>query len=229
MVSKKYEDLVLEIDRLLGRYRVKWQLSALAWMDYDDVCQIIRTHIFKKWHLWDQKRAFGPWCSILISNQIKNLVRNHYGNYAKPCLRCPHYSGGEDCGFTASGKQDLSCLDYAKWKKKKEKAYNLKLPLSLDNDITGFDNYGASDQESNYDYDKKADKLHYLVAGRLSDRNRRIYWMLYVENKSEKEVALEFGFKEDRKKRKTPRYKQINNLRKKFYNIALEVIESEDI
>ena len=79
-----------------------------------------------------EKRAFGPWCSTLISNQIKNLVRNNYGNFAKPCLRCPHYGGGDDCTFTTNGKQNTTCLDYAKWKKKKQKAYNVKLPLSLD-------------------------------------------------------------------------------------------------
>lgn len=230
MANKRYEDLVVEIDRLLGRYRVKWQLSALAWMDYDDVCQIIRTHIYNKWHLWDQKRAFGPWCSMLISNQIKNLIRNHYGNYAKPCLRCPYYSGGDECGFTASGKQDTTCLDFAKWKKKKEKAYNLKLPLSLDNETVGFDCHGATgSEEEMLNYDEKVEKIHFLIIDKLSERNAKIYWMLYVEHKTEKEVALKFGFKEDIKKRKTPRYKQINNLKKRFYKIAAEIIKNEDI
>ena len=30
-----------DLEELLKKYRPKWQLSALAWMDYDDVCQII--------------------------------------------------------------------------------------------------------------------------------------------------------------------------------------------
>ena len=34
------------LDELLKKYRAKWHLNALAWLDYDDVCQIIRIHIF---------------------------------------------------------------------------------------------------------------------------------------------------------------------------------------
>ena len=66
-------------------------------MDYDDVCQIIRLHIYKKWHLWDQSRPFKPWASMIISNQIKNLIRNNYSSFAKPCLRCPHNMGATSC------------------------------------------------------------------------------------------------------------------------------------
>jgi len=135
-MDKGYEDLVPEIEQLLSRYRAKWQLNSIAWLDYDDVCQIIRTHIYKKWHLWDQKRAFKPWASMLISNQIKNLIRNHYGNFAKPCLRCPFYLGGDDCSKTLSKEQDESCLDFAKWKSKKQSAFNLKMPVSLDSLIS---------------------------------------------------------------------------------------------
>ena len=65
---------------------------------------------------------------IRIMIWIKNLIRNNYGSFAKPCLRCPYYGGGDDCGFTASGLQDGTCLDYFNWKKKKQKAYNIKLP-----------------------------------------------------------------------------------------------------
>ena len=227
MAKKKYEDLIPDIELLLSRYRVKWQLGALAWLDYDDVCQIIRLHISNKWSLWDQNRPFAPWCSILISNQIKNLIRNYYGNYAKPCLRCPYYGGGDDCSFTASGIQDASCLDFAKWKKKKQRAYNIKLPLSLDTAINcGDDNGGFEDS---LDYNKKIDKVHLLVMEKLGDKHKQIYKMLYIEHKDEQEVAKKFGFKEDTSKRKTPRYKQINNLKKKFYKLASEALKDNDL
>ena len=224
MHKQVYEDLIPEIEKLLSRYRAKWQLSALAWMDYDDVCQIIRIHINKKWHLWDQKRTFGPWCSILISNQIKNLIRNNYGNFAKPCLRCPHYGGGNDCNFTSSQVQDLSCDLFAKWKKKKEKAYNIKLPLSLDTAIDCGNN-----TSSDLDYVNKIDKVHLLVMEKLSDRHKEIYSMLYIDHSSDADVAYKFGFKEDTSKRKTPRYKQINNLKKRFYKIASEILKDNDL
>lgn len=225
LMDKGYEDLVPEIESLLNRYRSKWQLNSIAWLDYDDVCQIIRTHIYKKWHLWDQSRAFRPWASMLISNQIKNLIRNHYGNFAKPCLRCSFYLGGDECGFTKSKTQDDECSDFKKWKNKKEGAFNLKMPVSLDSLISVQDKIN----EDELDYDKKSKKIHGLVMAELSEKHKKIYELLFVEHLEEEEVAKKFGFKKDTSKRKTPRYKQINNLKKKFYNIALKIITEEDL
>jgi RNA polymerase sigma factor (sigma-70 family) len=224
-MDKEYEDLIPEIEQVLAKYRAKWQLNALTWLDYDDVCQIIRLHIYNKLHLWDQKRAFKPWASVLISNQIKNLIRNHYSNFAKPCLQCPHYSGGLDCSMTKSGVQDVSCSLFANWRKKKENAYNLKLPLSLDTSIFVYDNL----YDENVDYDRKVAKIHQLVLKELSEKHKIIYTMLFMENATDEEVAKRFGFKKDTSKRKTPRYKQINNLKKKFYLIAQKVIKKDDL
>ena len=223
--KKTYEDLSDDINILLCKRKAKWQLSALAWLDYDDVSQMIRLHIFNKWHLWDQKRPFNPWCSQLINNQIINLVRNHYGNYAKPCLRCPSYAGGTECSLTASGQQDITCGDFSKWRKKKEKAYNLKLPLSLDTEISA----GNHMDKTEVDYDTKVDRVHTLVMEKLNVKHKEVYKMLFMDHCTDKEVADKFGFKEDSSKRKTPRYKQINNLKKKFYNIAKLVLDDTDI
>ena len=215
-----------EIERHLSRYRPKWQLSALAWLDYDDICQIIRLHIHKKWHLWDQSRPFGPWVSRLISNQILNLIRNHYGNFAKPCLKCQHYLGGDECGFTKNGKLGEECEIYAKWKKKKEKAYNLKLPLSLDPAMP----IGETCINEGLDYEEKTEKIHYLILNKLqNDKHKEIYKMIYIDHCSDEEVAEKFGFTQDKKNRKTPRYKQLNNLKKRFHEIGREVIKEEDI
>jgi RNA polymerase sigma factor (sigma-70 family) len=224
-MDKKYEDLIPQIEEILNKYRAKWQLNALSWLDYDDVCQIIRLHIYKKWHLWDQTRAFGPWVSILVSNQIKNLVRNNYTNFAKPCLKCEHFLGGTECSFTKSGEHDNSCKIYAKWQKKKESAYNLKIPLLLDTTIFVNDNV----YDDHFEYGEKVDKIHELIINELSDKHQQIYIMLFIDHSPEEEVAKRFGFKRDTSKRKTPRYKQINNLKKKFYLIAERVIKEEDL
>ncbi len=213
------------LEELLKKYRPKWQLSALAWMDYDDVCQIIRIHIHNKWHLWDQSRPFKPWASMIISNQIKNLIRNNYSSFAKPCLRCPHNMGANSCEFTKSQEQDESCPDFAKWRKKKERAYNIKLPLALEEGVST----GTATIKDFVDYDGSAQKLHKLVMDQLSDKHKKIYYMLYVENIEENDVAKKFGFKADSAKRKKPRYKQMANLKKKFYLIALKIIKNNDI
>ena len=81
----KFEDCIESIDSEISKRRGRWNLTALSWMDFDDVAQIIRIHIFKKWHLYDQSKSLAPWINTLISNQIKNLIRNNYGNYCS-CL-----------------------------------------------------------------------------------------------------------------------------------------------
>lgn len=225
-MKEAFEDKREDLDQLLLKYRPKWQLSALAWLDYDDVCQIIRLHVYNKWHLWDQSRPFKPWASMIISNQIKNLIRNNYTSFAKPCLRCQYNMGGTLCDWTKSGDQDRTCSDFDKWKKKKERAYNIKLPLTLDDGVATQNTSSIKDQ---VDYVISSGRLHELVMTQLSERHKAIYAMLYIEHKDETEVAKKFGFKGDSTKRKTIRYKQISNLKKKFYRIAIKIMEDNDI
>jgi len=231
-MNEGYEDKREDLDELLKKYRPKWQLSALAWLDYDDVCQIIRLHIYKKWHLWDQSRPFKPWASTIISNQIKNLIRNNYTSFAKPCLRCVHNMGGVLCNWTKSNEQDRTCADFNKWKKKKELAYNIKLPLALEEGLAVLGSGSNSTHvmgQTQINYPEASAKLHNLVTKQLSERHRLIYIMLYIDHKDEKDVAKKFGFKGDSVKRKNPRYKQISNLKKKFYKIAIKIIKDNDI
>ena len=225
-MKEAFEDKREDLDQLLLKYRPKWQLSALAWLDYDDVCQIIRLHVYNKWHLWDQSRPFKPWASMIISNQIKNLIRNNYTSFAKPCLRCQYNMGGTLCDWTKSGDQDRTCADFEKWKKKKERAYNIKLPLTLDDGVATLNTSSIKDQ---VDYKLSSGRLHELVMNQLSERHKAIYAMLYIDHKDETEVAKKFGFKGDSTKRKTIRYKQISNLKKKFYRIAIKIMEDNDI
>ena len=225
-MKEAFEDKREDLDQLLLKYRPKWQLSALAWLDYDDVCQIIRLHVYNKWHLWDQSRPFKPWASMIISNQIKNLIRNNYTSFAKPCLRCQYNMGGTLCDWTKSGDQDRTCADFEKWKKKKERAYNIKLQLTLDDGVATLNTSSIKDQ---VDYKLSSGRLHELVMGQLSERHKAIYAMLYIDHKDETEVAKKFGFKGDSTKRKTIRYKQISNLKKKFYRIAIKIMEDNDI
>ena len=67
--------------KAINKKRNKWQLTAIAWMDFDDVSQIIKLHIYKKWSMWDQSKPLEPWIGRIIANQLKNLIRNNYTNY----------------------------------------------------------------------------------------------------------------------------------------------------
>ena len=75
----QYEDFSDVIDQELYKRKNNWFLTSVAWIDFDDVCQIIRAHIYKKWEQWDQERPIKPWLNKIISNQFKNILRNNYG------------------------------------------------------------------------------------------------------------------------------------------------------
>ncbi len=225
MSNFKFEDKIDDINDLLSRYRAKWQLNAIAWMDYDDVCQIIRLHFYNKWHLWNQDMPFKPWASMVISNQMKNIGRNNYSNFAKPCLKCPHFLGNDGCGWTKSGVQDEECPAMKKWKAKKEKVYNLKLPLPIEEGIF----IGQTHKDDHFDYSSSVDRLHASIMAKLNDKHKIIYEMIYIHGNTDEEIAERFKFKSDPSKRKRTRYKQIANLKKKFYELAAKILEEEDI
>ena len=115
----EFEESIDDINREIAKRRNKWNLTVLAWMDFEDVSQILRIHIYKKWHLYDAEKPLGPWINRIISNQIKNLIRNNYGNYARPCLRCAAAEGGELCSIYS--KQCSDCPLYSNWEKSKKK------------------------------------------------------------------------------------------------------------
>ena len=133
--------------------------------------------------------------------------------------------GGEECAFTQKGVQNEECPLFAKWKKKKEKAYNLKLPLPMEDGVF----LGQTHQDDNFNYDKSGEKLHSVIISQLPEKQAEIYIMLFVDGASDQEVAEKYGFKLDSNKRKTSRYKHLINLKKKFYEMAVIAMEEHDI
>lgn len=218
-----FEDKLSEIDELLKKSSSQWKLDGIQWMDYDDVSQIIRVHVHTKWSLWDQTRPFQPWCKQVISNQIRNLIRNHYSSFCRPCNNCPHNNGNDSCALTKSKLQDTSCADYKKWFKKKSHLFNIKIPLSLDNQVIDIAILGQE-----IDFLKSSETLHTLILSELTnERQKRVYTMLYIEGLEDADVAKEMGFVADDKG--ASRYKQINNLKAKFLEIAKSVMERNDV
>jgi len=228
-----YEERSEIIDVELAKRRGKWFLHSVAWMDFDDVCQIIRAHIHKKWDQWDQSRALEPWLNRIISNQLKNILRNNYGNYVRPCVSCPfNQSKSPDkeqssslCGFTASGLQCSECPLYAKWEKTKKDAYNTKMALALENHAH---EVNAMPCESHWNMDDAIERIHHYMEQELSERKFKIYRMLFIEGRSDEEVGMEMGYKTSEKNRKAG-YKQIKNLKKQFKEKAEKILKTKDI
>jgi DNA-directed RNA polymerase specialized sigma24 family protein len=98
-----FENKFQEINVEIYKRKHKWNLTSLAWMDFDDVAQILRIHIHKKWKMYDPDQPLAPWINRIVSNQIKNLIRNNYGNYSRPCLKCAAAEDEENGSMASSG------------------------------------------------------------------------------------------------------------------------------
>lgn len=221
----QFSDKSDEIDLLLARSKKKWTLDAVQWMDYEDVSQLIRMHIHDKWDLWDQTRTFGPWCNTVISHQIFNLTRNNYTSFQKPCLKCPHYMSDTHCSLTKSGQQDTSCDIYAKWSKKKKYVHDIRLPLSIENQV--LDNSVCVNDQ--FDYDKSIPLLHKKVMEKIqNDKHKTIYQMLYVECLDDSVVINTMISSPDLGSEKSDK-KKLDVLKKKFYELGKQVVNEEDI
>lgn len=224
----QYEDLHEIIDQELKKRKRNWFLNSVAWIDFDDVCQIIRSHIYKKWDQWDQRRPIKPWLNKIIANQMKNILRNHYSNYARPCLNCPFNNDAQMnlCSFTKSGNQDATCPLYKKWEKTKKHAYNVKITLSLDSHMHEID--GNSDSHLTMDIQTASEKLIKELKRNLNDRQFKAFTLLFIENLPDEEVADKMGFKSTESGRKAG-YKQIKNLKKLLKEKAARILEKKGI
>lgn len=222
-----FEDKIDEINKEINKRRNKWQLSSLAYMDFEDVSQILRIHINNKWAQWDQSRPLAKWLNKAITNQMINLVRNNYGHLAPPCNGCAYDMGDTTCSFTKSGDKCAECPLFKAWQKKKQVGYNIKLATSIDSEFFA---EGSVDQmnEGEVDYEACSARLHAEMKKVLPDGQWKIYEMLFIKGMSEKEVAKELKLKTTEKGR-TPGYKHLFNMRAKFADIAKIIIANKDI
>ena len=217
-----FEESIDLIDIEIKKRRGKWNLSVLAWMDFQDVSQILRIHIYRKWHLYDTDKPLGPWLNRIISNQIKNLIRNNYGNFCRPCLKCAAAEGGDLC--TIYGKQDNSCPLYANWELTKKSAHDAKLPVPLENHAQEV----YSLDSNSIDVGATAVKLHERMKVILKPIEWRVYEYLYVMDKTETEVARLMGYKTSEKNR-SPGYKQIKNIKKSIIEKVKKALNDGEI
>ncbi len=202
-----FNDYLEIIDTEIAKRRYKWSLNSLAWMDFDDVAQIIRIHIHNKWAQYDTSRPIQPWLNAVISSQIKNLIRNNYGNYARPCLRCDAAEDNTGCKIYKT--QCDSCPLYADWKKRKQPAHNIKLPVSIENHT----NEIRQISDESFDITDQINKVHEKMKEILKPIEYKVYEGLFILHEDEAEVAKKIGYISNEKGR-PPGYKQIKNIRK---------------
>ena len=78
------------------------------------------------------------------------------------------------------------------------------------------------------DIDIASKRLHSEIEKQLNPRHYKVYKMLFIDFKSEEEVAKEMGYKTTEKGRSAG-YKQIKNLKKQFKDLAKKILKSKDI
>lgn len=219
-----YEEKYPIIEREIRKRRNKWQLDILRHMSFEDVEQILKLHIWKKWHLWDQSRKLENWISKVCTHQIMNLMRNLYTNYARPCVQCKHSLGEEGCAQTLSGEQCAECPLYAKWLKNKVNGYHIKMPLELENHTREVN----EKIDDGINYQETFRRLHDEMAKILSAKQLKAFNLLFVEGKSDEEAAKELKLK-DNQKNKNSLKKQIAELKSELFQITQRVLKESDI
>lgn len=219
-----FESKIDVVDNEIRKRKGKWQLKARADLDYEDVEQILRLHIYRKWELWDQSRPLEPWLNRTITRQISNLLRNLYGGFSRPCLKCAANQGGELCSLYKT--QCAQCPLYMKWIKGKKQAHDVKIPLPLENHTQEVESISSDF----IDYEAAAKVIHENIMPKLSKVQCCVYEMLYIQNLSEDEIAMKMGYKKTKDlKRKVIRYKQLENYKKRFAKLGKKIIEEEGL
>jgi DNA-directed RNA polymerase specialized sigma24 family protein len=218
----KFEACINLINTEILKRKNKWTLSTLNWIDFEDVSQIIRFHIYKKWNLYDEKKPMLPWINRIISNQIKNLIRNNYGNYARPCLKCAAALGESECRIY--GKQDQGCPMFNNWTKTKKNAYDLKMAVSIEDHSYEINNQVCI----NSDIQKATQNLHEKMKQVLKPVEWKVYELLYINHKTEEQVCKILKFKYD-KEAKSAYNKQLKNIQKSIIRKAKQSLANGEV
>jgi len=225
VIRPTFEESIEIIDSEIKKRKHRWHLTAIAWMDFEDVSQKLRIHIYKKWDKWNPERPLRPWLNQVINHQMTNMLRNYYSNFSRPCLKCPFNTGDFACSIY--GTQNNSCKDYKKWEKSKKHAYDVKFPLSInspntDNPDTTLEKI-LKDTANSVNIEEMIPVFNELMRKNLTNIEWRIYDLMFLQNLEEEEVAKKMGYKLSFKEGR-PAYRQISKIKYRIFQKAREVV-----
>lgn len=199
---------------MLESKRHKWLLHADPSIDYDDVANRIRFHIYKKIDQFKEEEGeIGAWLNTLISNQLLNIQRDTHGHLAKKCR-------SQSCIYCDSGREE-ECPEYQNWVKNKKSKFDIKLPLSIEHHTQEvYDKPSES-----LDYNHIQQEIAIKIKSILTKQEFRVYKCLFIQFKTESEtnqtVRLERGISDSANLRK------ISILKKRLISMAKEIIIEE--
>lgn len=219
-----YEDCSDQIEKELKKRRRKWTLDIHRWMDWEDVAQILRSHIAKKWHMWDQTRKLAPWIQRIMSHQIYNLLRNLYTNYARPCVQCKFAVGEDGCSKTSDNEQSSECQLYAKWFATKHSGYYVKMPLELEHHAQEVNN--KIDDTINFQETMR--RVMVELEKHMTAKRFEAFKMLFIDNVPEEEIVVALRIRGN-PKNKYSQKKLLSAYRESLSKEAKKIIAESDI
>lgn len=169
-----FEEGLSDFNEVLVLYKSRWTLADYS---FQDLSQDIRIHACKKWHLYDQTKPLKPWAARLISNFIKNELRNRYYIYQSPCLKCEFFLGDGQCKMykVCSSK----CGPYKNFMDKKGQAAGLYFPVSYEQS-----NYDAVQQ-----FTCSSSEFANSLGDMLSGIHKQIFHLFYASGFSTTKIA----------------------------------------
>jgi hypothetical protein len=217
-----FETLIPSIESQIEKRRGSWRLTSVAW---DDVKQLVLTRVFFKYHTFDpSKGEFSHWLSRLITRAMQNILRDSHTKFSKPCITgCVFNTGGESCSRTPSGNQCSECPIYKKWEEKKLDHFRVQQTLPLENHVQEVN----SIQSDFIDIAGSKQIIDEKMKEKLDEYDYKIYKMIYIEGKTEKEVGKLLGYKKTGKM--FSGYQKLLKIRKLIVIKAKEIIDEEDL
>jgi len=223
---RSFENCIDTINLCINKRRHRWTLTSISFMDFNDVAQILRAHIFKKWHLYNQEKKLESWLTTVINNQMINLIRNVFSNFSRPCLKCEFYEGENLC--CKFGTQNVVCDSFRTWVYGKKTKYDIQLALPMEN----HSNEVSGISQDNLDIDKTMINGHERMKKSLKPLYYLVFKYLYIDHLPEEEVAKKLKFKSA--ENRTAGYGRISQIKKiiietfkkELYSGEIEIIKS---
>lgn len=230
--KQPFEDVAGFIQSEIAKRRHKWRMTNV--IEWDDVAQHLLVRAYNKYHLYNpDKSPLQHWLNTLISNALKNLLRDTLLKSCRPCLgngkdphRCTYNAGGNLCSWSGNptGIQCSACPAYKIWAEKKGNLYNISTPLSIENHSQEVNNL----QSDFIDIGEKKKIIDSKIIALLCPREANLYTLLYIDHKTTEEVGKMLGYKKQ-KNSSTPGYQVILKFQKKVKKMARDIVENEDL
>lgn len=228
--EKRFNLAVPELQEIIAKRKHMWRATSV--MEWADVSNILLERIYRQFHHYDPSQPLDRWVNTVISNAIKNMVRNLIVKTNRPCVSATPYGancsfnlGCNKCSWTKSGNQDSSCKFYAKWEKRKQAKFSISTPLSIEHHIN--ESHSMPDELLSEERVEAAKKtIDDNIQRRLTKEEYRIYVLLYVKHLSLKEAAKKMGFKGDNE---TKSYLRVRSASIKIQEIAGQLISENGV